>query len=68
MWFVFSIQVHPVKICTYYSGIRISNSITEPIIIQTGTGTDAGDFPDGTVAQPQNTSNKWEINNVQFKL
>ena len=41
--------------------------MTEPIIIQTGTGTDLGDFPDGTVAQPQNTSNTWEINNVHLK-
>ena len=24
-------------------------------------------FPDGLVAQPQNTSNKWEINNVNLK-
>ena len=28
-----------------------------------------GDFPDGVlVAQPQNTSNKWEINNVHLKM
>ena len=56
----------PLKYAPITLELELVNSITEPIIIQTGTGTDAGDFPDGTVANPQNTSNKWEINNVHL--
>ena len=56
----------PLKYAPITLELELVNSITEPIIIQTGTGTDAGDFPDGTVAQPQNTSNMWEINNVHL--
>ena len=56
----------PLKYAPITLELELVNSITEPIIIQTSTGGDAGDFPDGTVAQPQNTSNKWEINNVHL--
>ena len=56
----------PLKYAPITLELELVNSMTEPIIIQTGTGTDAGDFPDGTVAQPQNTSNRWEINNVHL--
>ena len=58
----------PLKYAPITLELELVNSMTEPIIIQTGTGTDAGDFPDGTVAQPQNTSNMWEINKCSFKL
>ena len=58
----------PLKYAPITLELELVNSITEPIIIQTGTGTDLGDFPDGVLAaQPQNTSNKWEINNVHLK-
>ena len=67
MRFIFSIQIYfPLKYAPITLELELVNSITEPIIIQTGTGTDAGDFPDVTVAQPQNTSNMWEINNVHL--
>ena len=56
----------PLKYAPITLELELVNSMTEPIIIQTGTGTNAGDFPDGLVAQPQNTSNKWEINNVHL--
>ena len=56
----------PLKYAPITLELELVNSMTEPIIIQTGTGTDAGVFPDGTVAQPQNTSNKREINNVHL--
>ena len=56
----------PLKYAPITLELELVNSMTEPIIIQTGTGTDVGVFPDGTVAQPQNTSNRWEINNVHL--
>ena len=54
----------PLKYAPITLELELVNSITEPIIIQTGATT--GDFPAGTVANPQNTSNKWEINNVHL--
>ena len=67
MWFVFlNLSISPLRYAPITLELELVNSITEPIIIQTSTGGDAGDFPDGTVAQPQNTSNKWEINNVHL--
>ena len=58
----------PLKYAPITLELELVNSITEPIIIQTGINTDLGDFPDGVLAaQPQNTSNKWEINNVHLK-
>ena len=57
----------PLKYAPITLELELANSITEPIIIQTGINTDLGDFPDGVLAaQPQNTSNKWEINNVHL--
>ena len=57
----------PLKYAPITLELELVNSMTEPIIIQTGTSTNLGVFPDGTSAQPQNTSNKWEINNVNLK-
>ena len=55
----------PLKYSPITLELELVNSMTEPIIIQTGATT--GDVPAGTVAQPQNTSNLWEINNAHLK-
>ena len=57
----------PLKYAPITLELELVNSMTEPMTIRTGTGIDLGDVPDGTVAQPQNTSNLWEIKSVHLK-